>query len=462
MSQDNGQLRAEQLAPHSVEAEEAVLGAVLINPDALFEVLGFLNTEDFFIVRHAWIYEALIALHERRDPIDYLTVVAELEQVGRLAETGGAAYILKIINHTPSSLNCEGYGRIVERMAIRRRLLDAAGQIARVSHSEETDIDEVINQSEQAVFEVTDRRMMRDYKPMRTLVSEALDDYSFRERHKNSVDFPGPKFHLADLDSMMGMLFPGKLYIEAGRPGMGKSALLHGAAAEIGKKEHVAFFSLEMDTLEITNRILSRYARIDGEKIRDANMDEKEYLRYLEATEGVARLHLHIDDTPGITIQHMKAKLRRWCLEYGICIAFVDYLQLMEAPEHIEKQGEVKALTYISKQLKIMAREFRIPIVAAAQLNRAVEERANKRPLLSDLRGSGSLEQDADAVLFLYRDEYYDDNSPDKGIVEIRIAKHRGGKTGMKKFAWIDKYTMVANLQLNPNKEIKERVGEQL
>jgi replicative DNA helicase len=460
MSNDNGQLNSEQLAPHSVEAEEATLGAVLINPDALFEIIHFLRPDDFFIERHAWIYVALIALHERRDPIDYLTVVSELEQRGQLAETGGAAYILKLVNETPSSLNCEGYGRIVERMAIRRKGIYAAQEVARWCHSEETDIDEVVNKMEQSIFKVTDRRLKGDYKPMRVLVSESLDDYSFRERHKDNPDFPGAKTHLADLDRILGRLLPGKVYTAAGRPGMGKSSFVQGIAAEVARKENVALFSLEMDGGEITRRLMSRFAKVDGAKIRDAEMNEHEYSRYLSVVDQVGNLNLHIDDTPAITPRHLRSKLHRWILEYGIELVAIDYLQLMTTGTKLDDGSEVAKLTYLTAYLKMLAREFRVPFVVAAQLSRKVEERANKRPLLADLRGSGTIEQDSDCVMFLYRDEYYDEDSPDKGKIEIRIAKHREGKLGKVDATWLAEYTMLADLQDDPSAEIKERVRQ--
>src|SRR5687768_6161490 len=225
MSQAPGDIRTDQLAPHSVEAEEAVLGSILISAEALFEVLAFLKPEDFFIVRHAWIFEGMLSLHERRDPIDYLTVVNELEQMGRLPEIGGAAYILSLINKTPSTLNVEGYGRIVERMALRRRLIDAASQIARVAHSDETDIDTVIGKAEQAIFAVTERRLTRDLLPIKDAVSDYFDHVSFMSRHQEEV--LGVPTGFVDLDRMLGGLQRSDLLIVAARPGMGKTSWLN-------------------------------------------------------------------------------------------------------------------------------------------------------------------------------------------------------------------------------------------
>src|SRR5512138_2261892 len=225
MSQPSSDLRSDQLAPHSIEAEEAVLGSILINPEALFEVLPFLNADDFFIVRHAWIWEFMLALHERRDTLDYLTIVSELEQTSKLAEVGGAAYILSLINKTPSALNIEGYGHIVERMALRRKLIEAASQIARVAHSDETDIDNVIGKAEQAVFDVTERRLTRDLIPIKDAVSEYFDHVSFMSRHQEEV--MGVPTGFIDLDRMLGGLQRSDLVIVAARPGMGKTSWLN-------------------------------------------------------------------------------------------------------------------------------------------------------------------------------------------------------------------------------------------
>jgi replicative DNA helicase len=452
------QLRSEQLAPHSVEAEEAVLGAALINPDALFEVMPFLNAEDFFIVRHAWIWEALIALHERRDPIDYLTVVSELEQVGRLAEIGGAAYVLSLVDKTPSALNAEGYGRIVERMAIRRRGLGAAGQIARVCHSEETDIDEVINQMESAVFEVTERRVARSDRSIKVLVSEHYDHVSYVMRHKDNL-LLGPRIPYRDLDDIVGVMQEGDLLIVGARPSMGKSAFVMGIGSEVSRIHPVGIFSLEMSERAIIRRLKSRLGRIDSRQIKRGDLNGEEFDRFLKASEEVSALKLHIDDTPKITPMYIRSKLRRWVLEHGVRLVVVDYLQLMTGgPAYSNSENRVNEIGFISSELKNMAREFRVTIIAAAQLNRAVEGRADKRPLLSDLRDSGTLEQDADIVMFLYRDDYYNENTANPGVAEVRIAKFREGETGMKELAWQPKYTEFADLHKDPLEDVKRAV----
>ncbi len=443
MSQaSSGDLRTDQLAPHSVEAEEAVLGSVLINPDALFEVLAFLKREDFFIIRHQWIYEAMLGLHERRDPIDYLTVVSELEQVGQLAEIGGAAYILSLINKTPSALNVEGYGQIVERMAVRRRLIEAASQIARVAHSDEPDIDNVVSKAEQAIFEVTERRLTRELIPIRDAVSEYFDHVSFMARHQEDV--MGVPTGFIDLDRMLGGLQRSDLLIIAARPGMGKSSWLNSVVMNAARmNQRVALFSLEMSNEQLVQRFVSAETNIPSHKLREGKLDEKDWAQFLAATQYIGTLPVYLDDTPALTTSELRTKARRLHLEFGLDLIVIDYLQLMTTPYHSENR--VQEISYISRSLKQLARELNIPVVAAAQLSRAVEQRNDKRPLLSDLRESGSIEQDSDVVMFIYRDAYYDPETPDGNKAEIHIAKHRNGPTGMVELIFIPALTQFQN-----------------
>lgn len=442
MSQSSSDLRSDQLAPHSIEAEEAVLGSILINPEALFEVLPFLNADDFFIVRHSWIWEAMLALHERRDPLDYLTIVSELEQTGRLAEVGGAAYILSLINKTPSALNVEGYGRIVERMAVRRRLINAAQQVARVAHSDETDIDEVISRAEQAVFEVTERRLVHDLVPIKNAVSEYFDHVSYLARHQDMV--MGVPTGFMDLDRLLGGLQKSDLVIIAARPGMGKSSMLNSIVMNAARlNQRVALFSLEMSNEQLVQRFISGITHIPSHKLREGRLDDKDWAEFVKATEDIGRLPIHLDDTPALSTQEIRSKARRLHLEYGLSLIVVDYLQLMTTP--FKSENRVQEISYISRALKQLARELNVPLVSAAQLSRAVEQRTDKRPQLSDLRESGSIEQDSDVVMFIYRDAYYNLDSPDGNRTEIQIAKHRNGPTGVVDLIFVPELTQFQN-----------------
>jgi replicative DNA helicase len=396
MSQFSTEIRSDQLAPHSIEAEEAVLGSILLNPEAFFEVLPFLKAEDYFLVRHGWIWDAMVSLHERRDPIDHLTLISELEQTGRLSEVGGAAYIISLINKTPSALNVEGYGRIVERMALRRRLIEAAQQVARVAHSDETDIDEVVNRAEQAIFEVTERRLAHDLVPVKDVVSEYFDRVSFMARHQEMV--MGVPTGFIDLDRMLGGMQKSDLIIIAARPGMGKSSMLNSIVMNAARlNQRVALFSLEMSNEQLVQRFVSSLTRIPSQKLREGKLDEKDWAEFVKAAEDMSRQPIHMDDTPALGTQELRSKARRLHLELGLDLILVDYLQLMTTP--FRSENRVQEISYISRSLKQIARELNVPVVAAAQLSRAVEQRTDKRPMLSDLRESGCLAGDTQIYL---------------------------------------------------------------
>ncbi|MEJ2148905.1 MAG: replicative DNA helicase [Chloroflexota bacterium] len=439
MAESTSDLRTDTLAPHSVEAEEAVLGSILINPDALLEVLPFLSPVDFFIVRNGWVYEAIVTLHDRRDPLDYLTVTNELELSGRLTEVGGAAYILSLVNKTPSSLNVEGYGRIVERMSLRRRLLDAAGEVARAAHSEETDINEVVNRAEQAIFEVTEQRLQRDLVPVSEVISDYFDHITNLMRHQEMV--MGVPTGFVDLDSMLGGMQRSDLLIIAARPGMGKSSMLNSIMLNAARhQQRVALFSLEMSNEQLVQRFISSETRIPSHRLREGTLDERDMAEFVKAAEHISSLPIYLDDTPALSTQELRSKARRLFLEYGLDLIMVDYLQLMTTP--FRNDNRVQEISYISRSLKQLARELNVPLVAAAQLSRAVEQRNDKRPMLSDLRESGSIEQDSDVVIFIYRDAYYNKETPDGDRTEIHIAKHRNGPTGQVDLVFIPELTL--------------------
>jgi replicative DNA helicase len=439
MAESTSDLRTDTLAPHSVEAEEAVLGSILINPDALLEVLPFLSPTDFFIVRNDWVYEAIVTLHERRDPLDYLTVTNELELSGRLTEVGGAAYILSLVNKTPSSLNVEGYGRIVERMSLRRRLLDAAGEVARAAHSEETDINEVVNRAEQAIFEVTEQRLQRDLVPVSEVISDYFDHITDLMRRQEVV--MGVPTGFVDLDSMLGGMQRSDLLIIAARPGMGKSSMLNSIMLNAARhQQRVALFSLEMSNEQLVQRFISSETRIPSHRLREGTLDERDMAEFVKAAEHISSMPIYLDDTPALSTQELRSKARRLFLEYGLDLIMVDYLQLMTTP--FRSDNRVQEISYISRSLKQLARELNVPLVAAAQLSRAVEQRNDKRPMLSDLRESGSIEQDSDVVIFIYRDAYYNKETPDGDRTEVHIAKHRNGPTGQVDLVFIPELTL--------------------
>ena len=418
-----------KLVPQSREAEEAVLGSILINPDAYFDVAEFLQPEDFYIHRHRWIWQSFTRLQESRNPIDYLTVTEDLDQQGQLSEIGGPAYITALINNVPSSLHSEAYGRIVEDAAVRRRMIEAANDIVKLAYDEETALDSVMGDAEKAIFGVSEHRMTRDLAPIKQVLHEYYDRVG--ELAARDEDIRGVPTGFVDLDKLLGGLQPSDLLIIAGRPGMGKTGFaltIAKTAAQIHKK-HVAIFSLEMANEQLVQRLIAQETGIDSQRLRTGKLEESEWPIFTHAVEVMGDTKIFLDDTPGITPLQLRTKCRRLHLEFRLDLIIVDYLQLMTGDGR-RGENRVQEVSHISRQLKILARELNVPVLAAAQLSRAVEQRSDKRPVLSDLRESGSLEQDADIVMFIYRQEMYEDDPSKENVAEIIIAKHRNGPIG--------------------------------
>ena len=417
-----------QIVPQSREAEEAVIGSILINPEAYYDVAEFLQGEDFYIHRHRWIWEAFARLQQSRTPIDSLTVIEELDQQGQLTEIGGAAYITALINSVPSSLHAIAYGRIVEETAVRRRMLEAANRIAKLAYEEETGLDAVMDDAEKAVFGVSERRMTRDLEPIRQVLSEYYDRVGDLAARDDEVR--GVPTGFIDLDNLLGGLQPSDLLIVAGRPGMGKTGFALSIAKNAAQlhKKHVAIFSLEMANEQLVQRLIAQETGIDSQRLRTGKLEEDEWSVFTHAIEVMSDTQIFLDDTPGITPLQLRTKCRRLHLEFGLDLVIVDYLQLMSSDNRTENR--VQEVSFISRQMKILARELNVPVLAAAQLSRAVEQRADKRPVLSDLRESGSLEQDADIVMFIYRPEMYEDDPAKQNVAEVIVAKHRNGPIG--------------------------------
>ena len=375
--------------PHSREAEEAVVGAVFINPEVYYDVAQFLNADDFYIHRHKWIWEAFTSLHEQRIPIDLLTVSDELDRRGQLGEVGGPAYLTSLVNQVPSSLNAESYGRIVEGYSIRRKMINAANQIASVAYNERTDVDDVMDEAEKAVFNVSERRLKHDLQPISSVLSEYYDRID--DLAKRPEEFYGVPTGFIDLDKMLTGLQPSDLLIIAGRPGQGKTGFLLSVAKNAGltHKKHVAIFSLEMSNEQVVQRLIAQETGIDSQRLRTGKLQENEWPLFTHAIEVFGDTQIYLDDTPAITPLQLRTKCRRLHMEFGLDLVIVDYLQLMGGDTR--NDNRVQEVSYISRNLKILARELNVPVLAAAQLSRAVEQRSDKRPVLSDLRESGCL-----------------------------------------------------------------------
>ncbi len=375
--------------PHSREAEEAVVGAVFINPEVYYDVAQFLTADDFYIHRHKWIWDTFTSLHEQRIPIDLLTVSDELERRGQLSEIGGPAYLTSLVNQVPSSLNAESYGRIVEAYSIRRKMITAANQIASVAYNERTSVEDVMDEAEKAVFNVSERRLKHDLEPISSVLSEYYDRID--DLAKRPEEFYGVPTGFIDLDKMLTGLQPSDLLIIAGRPGQGKTGFLLSVAKNAGltHKKHVAIFSLEMSNEQVVQRLIAQETGIDSQRLRTGKLQEAEWPLFTHAIEVFGDTHIYLDDTPAITPLQLRTKCRRLHMEFGLDLVIVDYLQLMGGDTR--NDNRVQEVSYISRNLKILARELNVPVLAAAQLSRAVEQRSDKRPVLSDLRESGCL-----------------------------------------------------------------------
>lgn len=418
---------APQLVPQSREAEEAVIGSVLINPEVYYDIAQVLRADDFYIHRHRWIWEAFVRLHERRVPVDFLTVTEELDQMGQLGEIGGPAYLTALINNVPTSLHAEAYGRIVEETSIRRKMINAANEIAKIAYKEDLNVDTAMDEAEKTIFGVSERRLNTSLQPIQYVLSDYYDRID-RLAHRDD-EVMGVPTGFIDLDRMLTGLQPSDLLIIAGRPGQGKTAFMLSIARNAAQRnKHIAVFSLEMSNEQLVQRLISQETGIDSQRLRTGKLQENEWPLFAHAIEVLSDTHIYLDDTPAITPLQLRTKCRRLHLEYNLDLVIIDYIQLMASGSRSENR--VQEVSYISRQLKILAKELNVPVLAAAQLSRSVEQRADKRPVLSDLRESGSLEQDADIVMFLYRPDQYEKEAEKPNVTEILISKHRNGPVG--------------------------------
>jgi len=417
-----------QSQPNSREAEEAVLGSVLINPDSYFEISQIIKADDFYIIRNQWIWDSYVRLHEKRIPIDILTVSEDLEEHAQLSEIGGQAYLVALVNQTPTSLHAEAYAQIVEQTSIRRKMLAAANEMARLAYDEGKEVRTILDEAEKSVFGLSSRRVRHDLEPIHDVVGAYYDHLD--ELSKRDDEIIGVPTGLADLDHLLGGLQNSDLIIVAGRPGSGKTGFLLSVAKNAAQKEHknVAMFSMEMSNQQLVQRLIAQETNIDSHRLRMGKLRDDEWNVFVQAMEVLGETRMWLDDTPAITPLALRTKCRRLHMEYKLDLILVDYLQLMGSDSRNENR--VQEVSYISRSLKVLARELDVPVLAAAQLSRAVEHREDKRPMLSDLRESGSLEQDADIVMFIHRPDKDNKESPRHNVAELIVSKHRNGPTG--------------------------------
>jgi len=413
--------------PYNREAEEALIGAVLIYPDAYLDVASSLDPEDFYILRNKWIWECFQRLYQSNTPIDILTVTKDLEDNNHLEDIGGRTYLIGLANQVPSSLHAESYSQIIQESSIRRRMLAAANDIAKLAYRQDRSIATIVDESEKAIFSVSEKRLKHDLVPIDEVLSEYLGRVEDMARRSDEVY--GLLTGLDDLDTVLGGLQKSDFLIVAGRPGMGKTGFLIGIMKHVALKlnKTVAMFSLEMSKEQLIQRLIAQETGIDSMRLRTSKLQQDEFPLLISASAELANTNIYIDDTPAITPLQMRTKCRRLDMEVGLDLIIVDYLQLMTGD--IRTDNRVQEVSNISRNLKVLARELNVPVLAAAQLSRAVEQRQDKQPVLSDLRESGSLEQDADIVMFINRPEAMNESSPLHNIAKLIIAKHRNGPT---------------------------------
>ncbi len=412
--------------PFSQEAEEATIGAVLINPTIFLALASFLKPEDFMLLRHQAIWQAFMRLSEANETLDLLLVKEELEANGKLDEIGGISYLVQLANNTPSATRAEAYARLVERTSVRRRLLLAADEIKRLATDETATLDNVISDAEAVLFNVSDTQIKRTFTTMQDGLRDYYEGMAERIMRSGTVGVPSG---FRDLDQLMGGFQRSDLLVFAGRPGMGKTSFLLTVALNAARAgARVAIFTMEMGVEQIVQRIVAMESQINVQDLRLGRLSPRDQMRFTEVIGRLSPLPIYIDDTPALSPLDIRTKARRLAHEFGLDLIMVDYMQLMHAGKGYEN-NRVQEIGYISRSLKELARELNVPVISAAQLSRAVEQRNDKRPVLSDLRESGSIEQDADIVMFLYRDEVYNEATEYPNQAEVIIAKHRNGPT---------------------------------
>ena len=420
----------DKLAPQSVEAEQSVLGSILIDADAILRVGDFLKPGDFYRQQHGEIFEAMLSLHGQREPIDLVTLGDELSRRDRLEEVGGPAYLASLMNSVPTAVHAEHYGRIVERKSVLRNLIGAAGKIAAVGYEEANDAEVAIDRAESILFEISQRRTDGGFESLSVLLGQAYDRLEYLHEHRGQI--LGVPTGLSQLDALLGGLQPSDLIILAARPSVGKTsmALNIGQHAAVRETKKVAIFSLEMSREQLALRLLSAESGINPRPLQTGFVDETDWTKIATVMNDMATAPMWIDDSPALSVMELRTKARRLEAEqHGLDLVVVDYLQLMQSSTPNRDNNRVQEVSDISRGLKQLARELKVPVLALSQLSRSVEQRGSAEPRLSDLRESGSIEQDSDVVIFLYR-EGDQNTEAEVELVKAKVAKHRNGPIG--------------------------------
>jgi len=433
-----------RLPPQSLDSEQAVLGGIMLDNDAINRVVEFVEVEDFYRESHRKLFRAMLDLSGKSEPIDLITLSNQLKSKNELEDVGGTSYLSMLVDAIPTSANSTTYAKIIRQKAILRRLIQGATEIVTRGYEAAEDVDHFLDQAEKIVFDIAQKRIKQSFFAMKDIVKQSFKTIEFMAENKDMVT--GVPSGFIDLDRMTAGLQPSDLIIIAGRPSMGKTAFALNiiAHAALQRKIPSAIFSLEMSKEQLAQRMLCMEARIDSSKIRGGFLTESDWPRLTQACGDLSEAPIFVDDTPAMNILEMRAKARRLQKEHGLGLIVVDYLQLMRGINSMESRE--REISEISRSLKALAKELNIPIVALSQLNRMVENRKPPKPILADLRESGAIEQDADVILFLFREEVYDRDTVNKGICEVLISKQRNGPVGEVRVAFLPQFTRFENL----------------
>lgn len=434
-----------RIPPHSIEAEQAVLGAMLMNKDAVMIVSEIITGEDFYQSAYGILFDAIVDLFKAGRPVDLITLQEHLKEKDVPPEVSSMEYARELLEGAVTSANVKYYAEIVKDKAVLRRLIRINESIANTCYLENKPLDEILETTEKQVFELVERGNSQEYVPIRDVVLNALDVIERASKTKGNVT--GIPTGFIDLDYKLSGLQPSDLVLIAARPSMGKTAFVLNIAQHVAFRQNkaVAIFSLEMSKEQLVNRLFSLESHVDAQLLRTGNLSDTDWEKLIEGAGTIGNSRMIIDDTSGISISEMRSKCRKYKLELGLDLVIIDYLQLMSGSGGRRNESRQQEISEISRSLKGLARELNVPVVALSQLSRAVEQRTDKRPMLSDLRESGAIEQDADVCMFIYRDDYYNPDTEDKNIAEIIIAKQRNGPIGTVRLAWMPQYTRFGN-----------------
>lgn len=435
-----------RILPHSVEAEQSVIGSMIIDRDAIVTASGIILGEDFYNKQYGVLFETMVELNDEGKPVDLVTLQNRLKEKDVPPEVSSPEFIRDLITAVPTSANVKHYANIVAEKATLRKLIRLNEEIANTCYVGKDSLEDILADTEKRVFDLVQRRNTGEFVPIRRIVSDAIDSIEKASHNKGNVT--GVATGFLDLDYKTAGMQPSDLVLIAARPSMGKTAFVLNIAEYVAFKQDktVAIFSLEMSKEQLVNRLFSMEAKVDSQHLRTGNLSETEWEKLIESAGVIGKSKLIIDDTPGISIPELRSKCRKYKLEHNLEMIIIDYLQLMSGSGR-STDSRQQEISDISRSLKALARELHVPVIALSQLSRAVEQRPDHRPMLSDLRESGAIEQDADVVMFIYRDDYYNKDTERKGIAEIIIAKQRNGPIGTVELVWLPDFTKFANLQ---------------